>query len=790
MNDEPSFLAAIAAHRGDETLVLAFADWLEEQGDPRAPWVRTRQVREWMGPSFGDPIPALVESLRNNRRVIQVRRVCALIGAPIVPALVELLDHASPRVRQQATICLRKIGRQARAAVPALLGSLKDPHAAVREAAAKALKDIGPEAGTDTSLLREALADEHHGVRSAAAQVLGSMRARPDVAGELERQLASSNPGVRTTAIAALGQLASAEAVGPLDRMLDDPLPEIRIAAVRALGKMPKVGAAIAPLCRALGDADANVRLAAAEQFGLFGHTPNDEAIAPLRQALGDVSAKVRQQAAVALQRGGKRSVSAIPELIGNLAHEDVGVRLAVVQALGHVGKDEPGVLAALIPTIDDEAAQVAARAVEALGNWTRLPNAAAGPLLRYLRRAQENRSWESPTHVAFSAMSRLEKPTGRVLAEVRRAVARIDSSDCWHACEALGAIGPAAAVGVPELVECVRGGGPIEAAVPALVRIGGEGITHLGALIESSEHLQRILRALFPIGPAALPLLGSMLRRLRTTADEWETILVLEAIRYLGPVAIDAIPDLLTLAEGPARPDDRVRNSALDILSYLDSGLGPFLGRILALSLRTDQQANHRAAFGVILGRLSLRVPEAMTALVEQFEATAPAPDDDLNVQWAKSQFRHGAVSTLAALGPAAAPAVPMILTLLDDPRADSQRLAIEALGLIGDPVAVTRVCQAARSSDGMLRGAVARALGGLGDRSNAVVAVLVSMTSDGSSFVRASAIESLGRLQVNTKAALEALRNAEKRDPERRVRVAATAALKAIEGPRRKRK
>src|SRR5262249_10557614 len=142
MNDEAAFVAAIAAAPADEALKLVFADWLEERDDPRAGWLRDRVVRPWMGPTVQSPVPALIEALTNDRRVLDARRACARLGEPVVPGLVELLRHETPRVRAQAALCLRKIGKRAKEAVPALLEALKDREQDVREKAARALQDI------------------------------------------------------------------------------------------------------------------------------------------------------------------------------------------------------------------------------------------------------------------------------------------------------------------------------------------------------------------------------------------------------------------------------------------------------------------------------------------------------------------------------------------------------------------------------------------------------------------------------------------------------------------------
>src|SRR5262245_12193413 len=63
MTDEASFLTAIAAAPNDTNLPLIFADWLDDQGDPRGQWIRNWSVRQWMMPTYENPVPKILESL-------------------------------------------------------------------------------------------------------------------------------------------------------------------------------------------------------------------------------------------------------------------------------------------------------------------------------------------------------------------------------------------------------------------------------------------------------------------------------------------------------------------------------------------------------------------------------------------------------------------------------------------------------------------------------------------------------------------------------------------------------
>ena len=67
MNSEAEFVAAIEASPNDQLLLGAFADWLEERGDPRPAWVRSPSyaLRAFMGPKFEDPIPKMIDRLRS-----------------------------------------------------------------------------------------------------------------------------------------------------------------------------------------------------------------------------------------------------------------------------------------------------------------------------------------------------------------------------------------------------------------------------------------------------------------------------------------------------------------------------------------------------------------------------------------------------------------------------------------------------------------------------------------------------------------------------------------------------
>lgn len=239
MTDEASFLAAIAETPGDANLPLIFADWLDDHGDPRGQWIRHWAVRQWMHPTYESPIAKLLDALAKDRSVIKVRRAATVIGEPIVPGLVELLAHETPRVRQQACHCLRNIGPRARDAVPALMKALSDSDFAVREQAAKAVAAIGADEAAGTDQLKAALTDSNWSVRRTASKVLGAMGAKGSVLEELVERYESPDTKDRLDVIEGLAQLGTADVVAHLDKAIDDRDGEVRVAAIRAVGRLP-----------------------------------------------------------------------------------------------------------------------------------------------------------------------------------------------------------------------------------------------------------------------------------------------------------------------------------------------------------------------------------------------------------------------------------------------------------------------------------------------------------------------------------------------------------------------
>jgi uncharacterized protein (TIGR02996 family) len=130
-SQEESFLQAIRTAPGDETPRLVYADWLEEAGDERAPWVRDAKLFAWMGPNLENPIPKLIASLQDalahqyddpNRDPGEAAMLCDLLvrsGGPAIPPLLENVERGTLPAEE-----VRGIIRQLDHELPPFVGEL------------------------------------------------------------------------------------------------------------------------------------------------------------------------------------------------------------------------------------------------------------------------------------------------------------------------------------------------------------------------------------------------------------------------------------------------------------------------------------------------------------------------------------------------------------------------------------------------------------------------------------------------------------------------------------------
>jgi HEAT repeat protein len=178
------------------------------------------------------------------------------------------------------------------------------------------------EAAVDTKSLNEALVDRKSSVREAAAKALGSMR-DPRAVDPLVNALGDPLDGVRDAAAVALKNLNE-----PLGGRIYESLK----GSNKAREELARINdpRAIAPLVKALGAWDGNVRANAAWTLRKLG---DPQAVEPLINALGDSSPTVRGAAAWALLEVG--DLRAVDPMLKALGDSEDSVREAAAWTLG-----------------------------------------------------------------------------------------------------------------------------------------------------------------------------------------------------------------------------------------------------------------------------------------------------------------------------------------------------------------------------------------------------------------------------------------------------------------------
>ena len=143
-------------------------------------------------------------------------------------------------------------------------------------------------------------------------------------------------------------------------------------------------------------------------------------------------------------------------------------------------------------------------------------------------------------------------------------------------------------------------------------------------------------------------------------------------------------------------------------------------------------------------------------------------AQKDSANVRQAitslrdpRPDVREKSAETLAAIGPAAAPAVNALLSCLDDKDAYVSGKAVEALSRIGTP-ALPGLIGTLRAGTANARWAATIALAKMGPVASSAVPALVHTLTDSGDLVRWGSVMALGNIGTNAREAVPALLNA----------------------------
>jgi HEAT repeat protein len=401
-----------------------------------------------------------------------------------------------------------------------------------QEAAGMLLAKMGAAA---LPALVEMTRDSKAALQTRAAEVLARMGADARAAVPALLQLLHAGEAkVRSQAAAALGRIApdDKEVLAALIRVSKDKDLTVRRPAVRALGG---AGATAVPvLAEALSDPDENIVLAAVGSLGRIGREA-----APLRSAREHKKVQVRRLAVLALGRLGPDVSGAIAALVDAVRDPDPLVRRLAVSLLDEPGKEIKLVLPAVAKALADENRQV---------RWT----------------------------AAFT-IEKLAGQASQTVPALQQCLQDTDSAICRRVLFALRAMGPAAKSATPDIVRLLIDRGKVGAvgavqevdlhadAIAALLCIEPDPVGVFLGLLKSSSSAggtaaaEAFIRIGAPAVPALLPLTRNGELDVRKRA--------VYCLGQISPPPQATVPALVTLLE-----DNRllIRLEAISALAAL----------------------------------------------------------------------------------------------------------------------------------------------------------------------------------------------------------------------------
>lgn len=442
LGDADTAVAAVAAfalgHLGDTTAVPALTPWLDPAQAVARPTV-VAAAAEALGKV---PTAAGRDAVRDFLLHAPATRPGEAVGAallagwrfrePVEPATVaRWLSHPDAEVRWRAAYALarRPMARGTEALAP-LAG---DPDARVRSFVARALTAAPADstplgAARAREILLRLTGDADRGVRINAIRALGT-HTTADAAAVLVRLLGDTDAQVALTAAESLGRQGTkaAAATEPLRALaLDAAAPiGVRSAALSALGEVASADA-VATASRLVLDPSWRMRAAAGRALAAAGQEGRLAVETPLRDADPRVVAAVVVGSVAA---AGDSALRIRDLLVDALGHPDVGVRTAALGGFARLA--DPATLPLLLDAFAraqaDTLNDAALAALDALGAL-KSEAAARSFLARFPRSADALVRLRAVTAFGDSAVVRAWGPalpleTGRTMDDYLRVV-------------------------------------------------------------------------------------------------------------------------------------------------------------------------------------------------------------------------------------------------------------------------------------------------------------------------------------------------------------------------------
>ncbi|WP_165249472.1 HEAT repeat domain-containing protein [Paludisphaera soli] len=612
-----------------------------------------------LGPDAAPAVEALAHSLRSNfgnqgreksHQDYRAALALAAIGGPAVETLRSLLTERRESVRAEVVMALGRIGPDAAPAVADLLPLLADPGDRIRAEAVRALGSIGP-ASLDP--LIAACSHEDAKVRSGAVEALGFATAPdPRAVAAVIGRARDDSPEVRAAAIRSLARFGEAvpekDALTALQAGLRDDDEGVRLAAVDASIDRPELLARSADdlesLLTAPGDGPARH---AAFLLGRMGA----DAAPRLLRALADDRSRVGPIADALAGLG----LPVAPTLVEAAASPSPRVRQAAVLALGSLRPLAPGAVEVMTKGLRDADPAVSAASLAALGSLG--PRAApAIPEVRALLRGDSAELRAQAVAVLAQAAPR----DGKLVDDLMGVLDDPEPAVRRPALERLRGLGTLGRKAIPAAIAKLNDpDDDVRAAAADL--LGGHGpsaaeaVPALTAMLAGPSPRIRILAA---------ETLGKLGRSAQAAFDPVAALLdspdepVREAAALtLGALGLDAEAVRPRLAGALRDPSPAVRKAALRTVQRFGPSASYFAPDVLLMAVEKED----RPAVERFLKRLERRGPDPRTIP----ELTSRLGHDHPAV-------RLLAVRLVALAGPAAAPALPALERLREDPDAE----------------------------------------------------------------------------------------------------------------------
>jgi HEAT repeat protein len=391
----------------------------------------------------------------------------------------------------------------------------------------------------------------------------------------------------------------------------------------------------------ALRDKDPSVRLEAVRRFGDI-RPVTQEVVSALAASLDDKSESVRTEAARILGMIGPDAKKAVSALLKLLADKTEKARLNVVFALSQMAEVSPDVIPGLIRVAEDRNDDLAirSRAIAALGDIGVVAREAMPALLKLVR-GDESKILQIR---AWGAIAKIQ-PDNQAEVAAALVEALEDNSEQVRA-EAAGVLGNIS----PDAKE----------AVPTLLKV-------LTNKTEDPGVRGSILFALRRMGLVSADVLPALIQVAEDKDDSWAVrIRAIVVLGYMGAVAREAMPALLKLARGDESKILQIR--AWEAIAKIQPDNQEAVRRLVEVAQGKVGKEFDRREDDLFGAHISI-ARDAFKTLAEigQIEKVLPilinALQDD------QGELRLFAAITFGELGPAAKPAVPMLLQFLQTP-------------------------------------------------------------------------------------------------------------------------